>query len=1029
MALPISSERAGHIVALDGPSELISTQLRLLPTSQHILILPSLQHYLKNTNPDAPFDPRELIHRYHTAAQARHAEGLEFLRPSTSTKEKRLVFLHGGTMSAQVSCLSTIMERETNGDIEEAYATFIRLVSNGVAGLSPARLSYTSTCDSSESTERDEPPEPAASSEDQGRQDAWTGCMQIGDDDTIEDRIIRAMRAADALDKETEFLQPATPTVDLTVKLVDIPSRSKKAPVSTVEEPSKTLRGSRPPSPPDDLEAPPPADPVPRVSAEQSAAEQPASAAAPRKPPLRIRIPSPPIPWAGDVAAGATQQSSIKVYQPQGPSFATARHRSTRTSESDLSPTQQKSKSDDLCDTVGVPTDSQGEPEPEEEASAGATESEIAQAAEDEGEPFEAVLPLLEDLVVFFTPETTDELHNFVVRRLSEVCKTPISARPLSNYDAFQGPSHLVLGEDQEVDDTGFEDEHAGGISPWMRNHGLPTPNHSPTLLDVASVAAPLPGTRLYSICVGQETAVSIQNFLRSFLGSRFPLQGRRFSTVENAEFPSEAGLWRPLECDGRVTSPAGELRLDLILAVGAETGVKKGRLSEVVGQIEKLGFKTSGHSRSGRLDIRYVIRILVRTRREANIDRFLIANAMQAFTAQPLTKQTQSNPFADRALLAALIIPHLETYLETHPDVRFLLIEYPSEHLPTVLALQTLIGTEMMKVVGIINSDASSPTQSLALPDANRRPSEGFRSLNRRGSSTSGTFVGPCSFSKANFLLASSATGFETAAFVAAIRESLISISDYYIPERPLYKPPASQSPPRKKYPSLTASTKSSPSQKEASHISGSMLIITPPSSPTESSPSAQPQSNSRSIPPRSSSVTAASTPTPIRAPRLIPPVDSDGLPINSRIRWGEVNYARDPSSSSPPSAPSLTTTTNSITTGSSTSTTAAESTSSHTRRPHHQKKDSDPLSPCGIRPSASATARSVLAKGGLADNLAADDLDLDHGGEHEDDDDDDDDLIRDEEMRRLMPLYLRRREDIERMRSTKAFKWLGLA
>lgn len=153
----------------------------------------------------------------------------------------------------------------------------------------------------------------------------------------------------------------------------------------------------------------------------------------------------------------------------------------------------------------------------------------------------------------------------------------------------------------------------------------------------------------------------------------------------------------------------------------------------------------------------------------------------MQAFTAQPLAKQVQSNPFVDRALLAALIIPHLERYMAAHPDVRFLLIEYPAEHLTTILALQTLIGTEMMKVVGIINGDSSSP--------ADRRPSEGFRSLNPQGAHMSGARLGSCSFSRGNFLLASQASGFETAAFVAAIRESLISISDFYIPERPLYK------------------------------------------------------------------------------------------------------------------------------------------------------------------------------------------------------------------------------------------------
>jgi hypothetical protein len=400
----------------------------------------------------------------------------------------------------------------------------------------------------------------------------------------------------------------------------------------------------------------------------------------------------------------------------------------------------------------------------------------------------------------------------------------------------------------------------------------------------------------------------------------------------------------------------------------------------------------------------------------------------MQAFTAQPLTKQTQSNPFADRALLAALIIPHLETYLATHPDVRFLLIEYPSEHLPTVLALQTLIGTDMMKVVGIIDSDTSSPMQSLSVPDTDRRPSEGFRSLNRRGSRLSGAFVGPCSFSKANFLLASSATGFETAAFVAAIRESLISISDYYIPDRPLYKHPL-QSPPRKAHQSVGGSTAmtgtiSAPSRKETSRLSVSTLI-TPPSSPAESSPPVQTQPqhghhiNPRNIPPRSSS----STTSPPRGPHP----GTATSPTAGHIRWGEINYA--------PSTPTQATrplTGSTLVGSSSNSTTTTIPISSSTNNPpryRHRHQDSDPLSPRGSAPSPPAP----LLRSSSSAAAALNNNNNYRRGHHQpppplDDDDSDDDSVPDAEERRLMPLYLRRREEIERGRSSKAWRWLGL-
>ncbi|RXG50577.1 hypothetical protein VDGE_30292 [Verticillium dahliae] len=94
-------------------------------------------------------------------------------------------------------------------------------------------------------------------------------------------------------------------------------------------------------------------------------------------------------------------------------------------------------------------------------------------------------------------------------------------------------------------------------------------------------------------------------------------------------------GLWKPVFRNAGAESPRnGQRRIDQILA------------------LEKLGVKSGEVSRSGRLDFRY-----------------LVANAMQAFTAQPLANQTHENPFTNPYLLATLIVPHLEPYFVIHNE------------------------------------------------------------------------------------------------------------------------------------------------------------------------------------------------------------------------------------------------------------------------------------------------------------------------------------------------------------------------
>ena len=159
----------------------------------------------------------------------------------------------------------------------------------------------------------------------------------------------------------------------------------------------------------------------------------------------------------------------------------------------------------------------------------------------------------------------------------------------------------------------------------------------------------------------------------------------------------------------------------------------------------------------------------------------------MQAFTAQPLISQTSDNPFTNSYLLATLIVPHLETYLALHSEVRYLLLEYPPEHLATILALQKLVGVDLMKVAQIV--DASS-TELLPFT-----PIRGMSiSHSSDSSSTLSGLAKPVSPSprssadvtvlKANFLLTSTASDSEIATFLSTVWKILAGVSDFYAPE-----------------------------------------------------------------------------------------------------------------------------------------------------------------------------------------------------------------------------------------------------
>lgn len=178
---------------------------------------------------------------------------------------------------------------------------------------------------------------------------------------------------------------------------------------------------------------------------------------------------------------------------------------------------------------------------------------------------------------------------------------------------------------------------------------------------------------------------------------------------------------------------------------------------------------------------------------------RYLLANAMQAYTAQPLTSQMHENPFANSYLLATLIVPHLETYLALHGEVRFLLLEYPPEHLPTMLALQKLVGVGMMKVAQIVDSNSRDdlPFTHISGKASITKPEQGLTGRSGASHSPSSGSCHDVTVSKANFLLTSTASEAEIETFILTVLKILSRISSFYAPEVLTKKPSPKKSKP----------------------------------------------------------------------------------------------------------------------------------------------------------------------------------------------------------------------------------------
>lgn len=696
------SEASGSIVAFEGHPETISTQLRLLPTSPQILILPGVHCYLPTDDGHLNYEVHDYIRKAHDALMTRNETARAFLQTSTPS-DKRLVFMNGGTPSAQALCIKHIMRHETQGDEVEAEVMFNFLVKEGLGGLELQAKKWTGKDSAFENkgdgTEADSGSSlsPRASPQDQerGRKQRLQQQQQLpGALD--EDPITRAMRAAEALDRQTANLQPCN-DLDLTLtprprsaslpmygysdsfgdaapffvfgsrrqanseatteQTVDdalsplIPPRfsithydeqtldQSVLTVSTDPEPSPSCVGeiygptflhspivdSLPTSKSDVFDARSPAD---VVFGEASLIDMrlPAN----RGPITRVRsldricssVPKyrelciPPRVVETDreglrrrhsciIVPDETDPTSSRLNLIDGPRTVVVRPKLSRIVSLSAAPTQRDRKPN-RSSYVDRGTD--------------------AEVAIKKPEAFVSVLPVTEDLVIYFKDEVSDAILDTIMKSFRDggypiLANSPDGSEADTVNDQLPStPTSQSIYEDKEAHKETFVeadeyDPFAYVQNTWpplkpvksvprpMKVERPPTPEKSPV-----PYVSNRKEEKFYEFKFSSnQTAVAIQNSLRSVLSIYFPPGTSGYRQFNFSLLPELEGLWKPIFREAEPGSPrANNRRMDQILAVGSQKDVRKTYSSAIVGLLDKLGTKKSGMRRSGRLDFRY---------------------------------------------------------------------------------------------------------------------------------------------------------------------------------------------------------------------------------------------------------------------------------------------------------------------------------------------------------------------------------------------------------------------------------------
>lgn len=408
---------------------------------------------------------------------------------------------------------------------------------------------------------------------------------------------------------------------------------------------------------------------------------------------------------------------------------------------------------------------------------------------------------LTEDFIIHFTEGSTDHILDSVLQSYQD-----------SRYPSFQ-PSNrsinLSLGIDQSEipssplselsksnetsakysrmhppNRSSFDPYTSSGNTPSYKKLSPPTPSMTPPAIS-HSLDKNCKKILTFS-ATSSNGIISVHNCFRRLLSNYLPAGENGYSQYYWPISPEADRLWKPVFGNWNISECLlKKTTVDRIIAFGCESDVKDDFKSQISGMVERVGFKKNGESRSGKLDIAY-----------------LILQALQN-TNDPAIIQHTFDPFSEPSLIANLIIPQLESYFACNLSTQLLVLHFSSIHIPIIYALRDLLGKNLLKIAGIYSPLVSTSTMFPPSPVSPKTAStratiihsmkfgkSGNHTISSENISIPSTISNvskieaDVDFSGFDYKISSLASDDEIIRFVSGIRQSLIEISNFYVPE-----------------------------------------------------------------------------------------------------------------------------------------------------------------------------------------------------------------------------------------------------
>lgn len=591
----------GALVALEGDSAVITTQLQLLPRAENILILPPLLDRLPKSSRDAPLDPRSFLRHVVSALGLQNDIARAFLHCATPALP-RLALVNGGSIAARTVCITTFTDHITQGDVEAAEDLLESLVKEGAGAA--ARLNVL-----------------ARRSVMLGNKDSEKEVIVLDHDKAL-DKIQHDIKTAHTRSSSLQATPPQvlarvaredddqSPTLGgrLSQHHLDVVARrgTRRSNISPlIESPlspdletdDETIGGE-----PDEQEE--------EEEDEEDDEEDEDDGDDDNEKDHEKGLPTRRSPvYSHDSLASAT---------------------SKRHSQSLTDLTQRSSCSDPS--TARLPTtvynpNAQETPDPDadaDEAPRPDTKQTLYPNVANEGleailhsekevvPSHEPVFEVTEDYIIYIPSGTEGNFLDAVIDSYIDGPSEHLEPAPTPAAD-FEcpplGKSAIPSVRDHEYDDFDpYRAVHSTSPDPSQSSGRTELAQPGPHSVRIPSIHAP-PGLDANKIFVLQHnirgTAIELQSSLRAFLRthlSKYEGSSNHYFFGTNDPPP----LWNPVFSDDSMPTCGSEHQtLDHIIALGGEDGVSKDFLAQITGQVERLGAKKTGESRSGRLDLR----------------------------------------------------------------------------------------------------------------------------------------------------------------------------------------------------------------------------------------------------------------------------------------------------------------------------------------------------------------------------------------------------------------------------------------